>query len=434
MKVGHLVIYRPTLCMPRVHTVNNRRLPFWSILTANAISQLGNQMALVAIPWFVLQTTHSALSTSLVLVFTAIPMVIAFFLGGVLVDRVGAKPMSVVADVASFLSVAAIPVLYALGWLSLPVLLALVALGALLDAPGNTARDALMPELIERSGYTPQRANALIVGVLRVAVLAGPVLGGVLCSVLSVNHVIWINAATFVASAVIVGVFVPNAKPAEAQGGGLTAADLTAGIRHIWNDRVLRNLFAMQIANEFLGDALVLVALPLLAGLISGQAVSFGLMSGAFGFGALSGVTAYGLWHRRFDPTSIMSAGFMLVAGGVAGLVLTLVTGVGVAGALISAYLFGLGIGPLRPLLATVYQQRTPAPLRGRVFGTRGALTTMAVPVGALLVGGAIDQLGLAATLGVMSGGFGLIALLVVLAPALRALNVRVPVAEPAGD
>jgi len=67
-----------------------RRTPFWAILTANAISQMGNQMALVAIPWFVLQTTGSALSTSLVLVFTALPMVIAFFIGGALVDRFGA--------------------------------------------------------------------------------------------------------------------------------------------------------------------------------------------------------------------------------------------------------------------------------------------------------------------------------------------------------
>lgn len=413
--------------------MNTRRLPFWSILTANAISQLGNQMALIAIPWFVLQTTGSALSTSLVLVFTAVPMVIAFFLGGALVDRFGAKPMSVLADVMSLISVAAMPILYALGWLSMPVLLALVALGALLDAPGNTARDALMPELIERSGYAPQRANALIVGVLRGAVLAGPVLGGVLCASFGVSTVIWVNAATFLASAVIVAVAVPGGRTMEPD-AGLSGADLTAGLRHIWRDRVLRGLFAMQIANELLGDALVLVALPILAGLISGQATGFGLMSSAFGFGALSGVTAYGLWHKRFDPASILGAGFMLVAGGVAGLVLTLVTGVGIVGALISAYLFGLGIGPLRPLLSTVYQQRTPAVLRGRVFGTRGALTTMAVPVGALLVGGAIDQLGLATTLGVMSGGFGLIALLVVLTPALRSIDVRAPVAEPAGD
>jgi len=410
-----------------------RRTPFWAILTANAISQMGNQMALVAIPWFVLQTTGSALSTSLVLVFTALPMVIAFFIGGALVDRFGARPMSVLADALSFVSVAAIPVLFALGWLSLPVLLALVAFGALLDAPGNTARDALMPDLIERSGYTPQRANALTVGVMRVAVLAGPVIGGLLAALAGVTTVLWVNAATFVVSAVIVALAVPGGKPA-AQGGGLSGSELTAGLRHIWQDRVLRGLFTVQIANELLGDALVLVGLPVLASLIAGHATELGVMTSAFGLGALAGVTAYGLWHKRFDPVSILGAGFLLVAGGVTGLVLTLLSGVGLSGAVISALLFGLGIGPLRPLLATVYQQRTPASLRGRVFGARGALTTLAVPVGALLVGSAIDQLGLAATLGVISGSFGVIALLVVLTPSLRSLDLRAPVAEPAGD
>lgn len=410
-----------------------RRTPFWAILSANAVSQMGNQMALVAIPWFVLQTTGSALSTSLVLVFTALPMVIAFFIGGALVDRFGARPMSVLADALSFVSVAAIPVLFALGWLSLPVLLALVAFGALLDAPGNTARDALMPDLIERSGYTPQRANALTVGVMRVAVLAGPMIGGLLAALVGVTTVLWINAATFVLSAAIVALAVPGGKPV-AQGGGLSGSEFTAGLRHIWQDRVLRGLFMMQIANELLGDALVLVGLPVLASLIAGQATDLGMMMSAFGLGALAGVTAYGLWHKRFDPVSILGAGFLLVAGGVTGLVLTLLSGVGLAGALIAAVLFGLGIGPLRPLLATVYQQRTPASLRGRVFGARGAFTTLAVPVGALLVGSAIDQLGLAATLGVISGSFGVIALLVVLTPSLRSLDLRAPVAEPAGD
>ncbi|HRF47061.1 MAG TPA: MFS transporter [Anaerolineales bacterium] len=410
-----------------------RRTPFWAILTANAISQMGNQMALVAIPWFVLQTTGSALSTSLVLVFTALPMVIAFFIGGALVDRFGARPMSVLADALSFVSVAAIPILFALGWLSLPVLLALVAFGALLDAPGNTARDALMPDLIERSGYTPQRANALTVGVMRVAVLAGPMIGGLLAALVGVTTVLWVNAATFVFSAAIVALAVPGGKPV-AQGGGLSGSEFTAGLRHIWQDRVLRGLFMMQIANELLGDALVLVGLPVLASLIAGQATDLGMMMSAFGLGALAGVTAYGLWHKRFDPVSILGAGFLLVAGGVTGLVLTLLSGVGLAGALIAALLFGLGIGPLRPLLATVYQQRTPAALRGRVFGARGAFTTLAVPVGALLVGSAIDQLGLAATLGVISGSFGVIALLVVLTPSLRSLDLRAPVAEPAGD
>lgn len=410
-----------------------RRTPFWAILTANAVSQMGNQMALVAIPWFVLQTTGSALSTSLVLVFTALPMVIAFFIGGALVDRFGARPMSVLADALSFVSVAAIPILFALGWLSLPVLLALVAFGALLDAPGNTARDALMPDLIERSGYAPQRANALTVGVMRVAVLAGPMIGGLLAALVGVTTVLWVNAATFVFSAAIVTLAVPGGKPV-AQGGGLSGSEFTAGLRHIWQDRVLRGLFMMQIANELLGDALVLVGLPVLASLIAGQATDLGMMMSAFGLGALAGVTAYGLWHKRFDPVSILGAGFLLVAGGVTGLVLTLLSGVGLAGALIAAVLFGLGIGPLRPLLATVYQQRTPAALRGRVFGARGAFTTLAVPVGALLVGSAIDQLGLAATLGVISGSFGVIALLVVLTPSLRSLDLRAPVAEPAGD
>src|SRR5262245_39851577 len=60
--------------------------------------------------------------------------------------------MSIVADLASAAAVAAIPLLHATVGLELWELLLLVFLGALLDAPGATARVSLFPDLVERAG------------------------------------------------------------------------------------------------------------------------------------------------------------------------------------------------------------------------------------------------------------------------------------------
>ena len=87
------------------------KVPFLSLLTANAISLIGNVLSAVAIPWFVLQTTGSAVQTGITGFFTVLPVVLAGFFGGTLVDRLGYKRTSILADLASGVMVALIPIL-----------------------------------------------------------------------------------------------------------------------------------------------------------------------------------------------------------------------------------------------------------------------------------------------------------------------------------
>ena len=87
---------------------------------------VGNRMALLAIPWFVLATTGSAAKTGITAFFSLVPVVLATFFGGALIDRLGFKPSSVLADVASGLAVVAIPILFGLDLLSFWLLQVLV--------------------------------------------------------------------------------------------------------------------------------------------------------------------------------------------------------------------------------------------------------------------------------------------------------------------
>ena len=88
-----------------------KRIPILSLFAANAISNTGNVLATIAIPWFVLQTTGSAAQTGITGFFTILPVVVAGFLGGALIDRLGYKPTSIIADLASGVTVALIPLL-----------------------------------------------------------------------------------------------------------------------------------------------------------------------------------------------------------------------------------------------------------------------------------------------------------------------------------
>jgi MFS family permease len=72
-------------------------------------------MVFVAGPWFVLETTGSAARTGIVTGALALGTVIPAVLGGPLVDRLGFKRSSVLADLASAWAVAAVPLLHLAG-------------------------------------------------------------------------------------------------------------------------------------------------------------------------------------------------------------------------------------------------------------------------------------------------------------------------------
>src|SRR4030042_261602 len=132
--------------------MHRSRLPLLALLAANAVSMVGNMLATVAIPWFVLETSGSAAKTGLVGFFTILPVVLTGLLGGALIDRLGYRRTSILADLASGASVALIPLIHATLGLQFWHLIILVFLGALLDAPGGTARSALGPDLAARAG------------------------------------------------------------------------------------------------------------------------------------------------------------------------------------------------------------------------------------------------------------------------------------------
>lgn len=126
-------------------------LPLYSLFAANAISLVGNVFTTIAIPWFVLQTTGSATKTGITGFFNILPVVLAGFLGGTIVDRLGYKRTSVISDLASGVTTALVPLLYFTIGMEFWQLMVLVFLGAFLDTPGSTARAALLPELAEQA-------------------------------------------------------------------------------------------------------------------------------------------------------------------------------------------------------------------------------------------------------------------------------------------
>ena len=371
------------------------RTPLHALYVADAISLAGNAVAQLAIPWFVLTTTGSAWLTALAVFFNFLPIVLAGFLGGVIVDRLGFRRTSIVADLASSAAVAAIPLLHSTVGIELWQLMALVFVGALLDAPGSTARAALLPDLVEQAGVRMERASGIRGAIQQSAQLVGAPVGGLLVAGVGAMNALWLNSVSFLVSAALVAVFVarPERATVDETAPSRFFTELTEGLRFVWDQRLLRALVLTVLLTNLL-DAPLPVVMAVFAEAEYGSAADLGLMYGVFGGAALVGSLAYS-WIGHRLPRRRTFVGCFAVLPVMYFAMATLPT---LPVALVALAFVGLVAGPLNPLIFTVTAQIVPTHLRGRVFGAVRAGAWASIPLGILLGGVLVETIGVAAT------------------------------------
>ncbi len=434
------------------------RIPLWALLVANAISLTGSMLTKIALPWFVLQTTGSAAKTGLMGFAIALPAFLAGVLGGALVDRLGFKRMSIIADVVSGLGIVLVPLLYHTIGLAFWQLLVFVFFSSLLEIPGLTARRAILPELTELAHLRLEQVNASFESIQYLASLLGPPLAGLLIVWLGANNVLWLDATTFAISAVIVAVAIPtslfpsSSRSDRGSHGYETLVsktlvsklslgtrvstrvlygrvksyfisgyfdELMAGLRFLYNDRLLFSLVLCTFTVNGLGTPFFGLILPVYAKTAFGQATDLGLMIAAFGMGSLLGAIVFGLIGHRLPRRMTWISGFIIAA--VPFWIFSIMPSLGVAAGVL--FISGIAGGPLNPLLVTIRHERIPAALRGRVFSTFSAISVAAAPLGMVLVGYAVEGFGLRATLLVMAVCSQAVSIGMLFMPALRQMD-----------
>ena len=181
------------------------------LLASTTLSNTGNAIVAVAVPWLVLERTGSATAAGLAGAAAIVPVALSALFGGALVDRVGRRTCAVAADVLSALAVAALPSLDRLIGLGMPLLLVLVAIGAVFDGPGAAAREALRPDVARRSGTPLPKLNAWGEAAESVGNMVGAGVGGVLLVAVGGFGALWATVAIFLLSAAVTALTMPGA-------------------------------------------------------------------------------------------------------------------------------------------------------------------------------------------------------------------------------
>ena len=359
---------------PPLPAGNRATLPLF--VAAEALSLFGNAAISIVLPWLVLSRTGDPSVAGLVAAVAAVPSVLATLAGGWLIDHVGQRRMSVIADIGSALAVAGLAIVdWAFG-LDIGWFVVLGVLGALFDVPGMTARETLMGRVSLTSGVRLDRVAAIRQSVFGVAFLAGQAVAGVLLTVLDPIGVVWITAACSALAALctlLLPLVAAEAEPADGQ-------PQPGGLATLWASPPLRAMVVIAFGSALLTTPLITVLLPAHFSRL-GQADWLGYTMSAFAAGSIVGSVLYGVLAAQ-SRRLVYVLGLLLQVVGMARFATLQGFWLVAAGSV----MVGIGGGLLSPIFLVFFTERVAERVRGRVLSLVNALGMAAAPIGLSLL------------------------------------------------
>ncbi|KAM9865313.1 Multidrug efflux pump Tap [Leucobacter aridicollis] len=416
---------------------------------AYSLSLLGNGIASVLFPLLVLAKTGDVLAAGIVATATTGVGAVVGVFAGVVVDRFNRRTVSVVSDVLSAASVAALPIVDALWGLHLTWFIVLGVIGAFGDVPGLTARESLLPRLVARQRSAPHALDRLVgirEGVSGVLLIAGPGLGGLIVWLIGVSATaMWVTAATSLAAA-IVSLTLPrdigaidtidtdidtgpaSTRPATGTGPARVVRDLLDGWKFLFGHRLVLGATLVSALSVAVLTALQVVILPAYF-----TDVDLPGLTGLVIFGiALGSIVGAGLYSATIGRVSRRTWFVVAVCGSAIGF-LALGSLAAPWVVLIATVWIGLTNGPFSALIGVVTIEAIPDRLRGRVLGAQNAVLLAAPALLVTPIAAFASGFGLAAA-GLAVGALVTVVMLAALvSPAFRGLDApaqdRLPVA-----
>jgi hypothetical protein len=401
---------------------------FRAIYAASTLSWIGDYIARAAITALVFMNTGSVIASAAAFAISYAPWLLG---GSVLVslaERYPYRTVMVLCDVGRMLIMTAV----ALIPLRLPVVLILLLCSALFAPPFEAARSAMLPSLLPGDRYVV--GLAMHTATAQPAQLAGYFAGAALVAV-SPRLALLINAATFVASALLVRFGVRLRPPAlQPERRSHLLNETVEGFRLVFSNRALRSIILLVFCGSIFAVVPEGLGAAWAAGLPdkSSRGWAQGLIMGAIPLGAILGA----LTVTRLVPPDTRRRLLRPLAISIPLALVPTIFNPPVVSVALLACLSGFAVGALVPIANGQFVQALPNAYRARAFGVvQGGLQVL--QGGAVLATGSLSNLSQGSRLPMVVGlwsiaGVGLMLLLSAFWPSPRVFAEAVTAAAVA--
>ena len=370
------------------------------------VSLLGTYIYSFAISLYILKVTGSGTSFAFSIMIGTLPRVLFGPIAGSLTDRVNRKKMIVILDIFSGCVVLSLLILSMNYGLRLPFIYSATFLLAVISTFFNTCFSAAIPRLV--SDQKLVKINSYSRAIDSGSQILGPVLAGLVFSMISMKLFLLVNGISFILSATS-ELFIDfnfNMKDADGNNTGAISMravtrDVGEVFRFIHQNKLLSLIMPFSIAINFIITASISVVLPFLLnntlGLSSSQ---YGAVEGSFSVGMLIAAIVIGKRPEKQKKRTGMAFGLAgmgvsLALMGIPGL--QLFDGINryfiFVMYIILSILFALLLLMVDLPMTVVIQRSIPDHMMGRVMGVWSAVAGSLTPVGIILAGFTLDIL-----------------------------------------
>lgn len=371
-------------------TLKNRE--FRLLWLGQAVSHLGDQFHLIALPWLVLALTGDPLQLGLVMALAGIPRALVMLFGGAIADRISPRLLMIGSDILRFGIAAGVAVAVATGTVQLWMIYALALGFGFISGFFLPAAEATLPRVVESRDLAS--GNSLMMIASQAAQFVGPALAGSIIALLAqgvagtpagmagIAFAFAVDAASFAFGVVTLTLM----RPVDGFGSDShPLRDIADGLGFVWNHATVRTLMiVIGLANLMLTGP-VFVGLPVLAAeRLPEGAAAFGALLSGYAAGNLIGMARAGSW--RPDARQLGWFGFAIFpffAAIYAGIGFVTNTWIAVALLVVG----GIANGILSINVITLLQQLTPQPFLGRVMSVLMLAMYGLGPISQLLAG-----------------------------------------------
>jgi DHA3 family macrolide efflux protein-like MFS transporter len=364
---------------------------FSALWTGQVISLFGDRVNQIALAAFVYEATNSPFAVALTFFAGTVPNLILSPIAGAYVDRWEHKQVLVVSDILRAAAVLLLPVAVLLNvWLAYPLVFLITTISIFF----RPARQAILPRVVPEDDLLPAN-SAMWVGETLADVINYPLAGlFVVFLQSSLAVAFWFDAVTYIASAVLISTIVvpPLIRKLVAEETRTTVvSDLREGWAFLRHETVLLANTLQGTAGQFAFGVLTVGSLILAREITPGGGdqyrATYAFMETAIGVGGLIGGFVLGAVAAKARKGLMIIVAYSLF--GVGAMLLGLATSVPMV-LVISA---AMGVANMAFVIPsqTLFQERTPGELMGRVVSFRFALVfggmSVAMAIGGLLIG-----------------------------------------------
>jgi MFS family permease len=214
------------------------------VWAGSVISGTGDEITLLALPWLVLQLTHSPFQLGIVASLQHLPFLLFTLIAGVYADRWDRRRIMLGADLLRFAALATIPIAALLGGLTIVQIYVVAFMAGTGRVWFEVAHYALLPGIVEQDQLVDANSKFQITD--GVGVFLGPSIGGFLIKLAGAANAVAVDAVSFLASAVAIFTL-PSLRAAQSPEERGWRAQLAGGLRYLVQQRpIFENALALM--------------------------------------------------------------------------------------------------------------------------------------------------------------------------------------------